>query len=165
MTATITKEIKTYFITNTIGYNLVALLINRPTLGITNSPTNDQLLLRENLTMATAVDQEVSSTGYQRYIATVDSEDIVYSNGQATVNVTATFTAPTNSSIGPFTHIVWTRGANLIGATSANGNNRGNTNGTIWKVELVNQVANTEQALTLQAGATYSATTDITITV
>lgn len=160
MTPTITREIKNYFITNTIGYNLVAFLINMPSLGNTDSPTNDQLLLRERLVMTEAVAQEIASLGYQRSIITFDSDDIVFDNlGKASIDVTAEFIAPVENEIGPFTHIVWARGANLIGATSANGNNRGDTTGTIWKVEPV-----TLAPFTLQAGATYSATTDISIT-
>jgi len=162
MTTTITKELKTYFITNTIGYNLVALLINMPSLGVTSSPTNDQLLLRENLTMATAVAQEVVvGTSYKRHIVEFDSEDIVYSNGQATISVTATFTPLTSTnSIGSFTHVVWARGANLVGATPTNGNNRGNTTGTIWKVQTV-----LAAPTTITYPVVFSPTTDITITV
>ena len=162
MTTTITRELKTYFITNAIGYNLVALLVNMPSLGITNSPTNDQLLLRENLTMATAVAQEVViGTSYKRHIVTVDSTNIIYSNGQASVNVTASFTplASTNT-IGPFTHVIWARGANLIGANTLNGNNRGDTTGTIWKIQPVLAAPQTITYLTV-----FNSTTDITIAV
>jgi hypothetical protein len=160
MIPTITKEIKTYFITQTIGYNLVAFLINKPTLGVTTSPTNDELLLRENLSMTTAVAQEINSTGYKRALIQIDSTNIVYSNGEATLSVTATFTAPSTNALGPFTHVVWARGANLTGANSGNGNNRGNTTGTVYKVETVNLAP-----LTLQAGATFSTTTDISISI
>lgn len=161
MTTTITKELKTYFINNTIGYNLVALLINMPSLGVSSSPNNDQLLLRENLTMATAVAQEVADTDYKRHIVEFDSEDIVYSNGQATVNVTATFTPLTaTNSIGPFTHVVWVRGANLVGANDANGNNRGDTTGTIWKVQSV-----LAAPTTFTYPVVFSPITDITIAV
>ena len=160
MTTTITKELKTYFITNTIGYNLVALLINMPSLGVTDSPTNDELLLRENLTMTTAVAQEVADTDYKRHIMEFDSEDIVYSNGQATVNVTATFTPTEGNPIGDFTHVVWARGANLVGATELNGNNRGDTTGTIWKVRSV-----LAAPTTITYPVVFSPTTDITITV
>lgn len=162
MTTTITKELKTYFINNTIGYNLVALLINMPSLGVTSSPTNDQLLLRENLTMATAVAQEVAiGTSYKRHIIQFDSEDIVYSNGQATINVTVTFTPlATTNTIGPFTHVVWARGANLVGANSGNGNNRGDTTGIIWKVQSV-----VAAPITITYPVVFSSTTDITITV
>lgn len=136
MTATITKEIREFFITDTIGYNLVAFLINMPSLGNTNTPTNDQLLNRENLTMATATAQEVAGTSYARHIATIDSADIVEdNNGKFSVTVTATFTPTNGNPIGPVTHVVWARGANLVGATLVNGNNRGDTTGTVYKVE------------------------------
>ena len=162
MTTTVAKELKTYFINNTIGYNLVALLINMPSLGVTSSPTNDQLLLRENLTMATAVAQEVAvGTSYKRHIVQFDSEDIVYSNGQATISVTATFTPLTaTNSIGNFTHVVWARGANLVGATDLNGNNRGDTTGTIWKVQSV-----LAAPITITYPIVFNSTTDITIAV
>lgn len=160
MTVTITKELKTYFITDTIGYNLVALLINMPSLGVTNSPTNDQLLLRENLTMTTAVAQEVADTDYKRHIVIFDSEDIAYSNGQATISVTATFTPTNGNPIGDFTHVVWARGANLVGATNGNGNNRGDITGTIWKVQSVNSAP-----ITITYPVVFSSTTDITITI
>lgn len=137
MTATITKEIREFFITDTIGYNLVAFLINMPSLGNTDTPTNDEILNRENLTMATASAQEVSGTSYARHIATINPADIVEdNNGNFSVTVSATFTPTDGNPIGPVTHVVWARGANLVGADPiTNGNNRGDTTGTAYKVE------------------------------
>jgi len=137
MTATITKEIREFFITDTIGYNLVAFLINMPSLGNTDTPTNDELLNRENLTMASAAAQEVTDASYSRYIATIDPADIIEDNdGKFSVSVTATFTPTESNPIGPVTHVVWARGANLVGADPIiNGNNRGDTTGTVYKVE------------------------------
>jgi hypothetical protein len=136
MTATITKEIREFFITDTIGYNLVAFLINMPSLGNTDTPTNDQLLNRENLTMASAAAQEVTATSYARYIASIDPTDIVEDNdGKFFISVTAVFTPTSDNPIGPVTHVVWARGANLVGATELNGNNRGDTTGIVYKVE------------------------------
>jgi hypothetical protein len=160
MTATITKEIKTYFITNTVGYNLVALLINMPSLGNTNSPTNDQLLNRENLTMATAVAQEISSIGYKRHIVILNSANIVYSNGAASISITANFTPASTQTFGPFTHVVFARGANLIGANSGNGNNRGDTTGTVYKVE---PVTSAPQSITNPTQLNITTTISITI--
>jgi hypothetical protein len=138
MTATITKEIREFFITDTIGYNLVAFLINMPSLGNTDTPTNDQLLNRENLTMASAAAQEVTGSSYARYIATIDPPDIVEdNNGKFSVSVTATFTPTSGNPIGPVTHVVWARGANLVGANLSNSNNRGDTTGIVYKVEPV----------------------------
>lgn len=155
MVPTITKDIRTYIITNTIGFNLVCFLINMPSLGLTNAPSNDELFLRENLTMAEAVAQEISSPGYARSIITVNIGGITFNaTGRASVPVSAEFTATTDP-MGPFTHIVWARGANLAGATASNGNNRGDISGVIWKVEPVNLAP-----LTLQLGAIFSPTTD-----
>jgi hypothetical protein len=138
MTATITKEIREFFITDTIGYNLIAFLINMPSLGNTDTPTNDEILNRENLTMTTAAAQEVSGISYARQIVTIAPTDITEdNNGKFSITVSATFAPTDTNPIGPVTHIVWARGANLVGATLLNGNNRGDTTGTVYKVEPV----------------------------
>lgn len=161
MTATITKEIRELFITDTIGYNLVAFLVNMPSLGNTDTPTNDQLLDRENLTMSTAAAQEVTGSSYARYIATIDPADIIEdNNGKFSVEVTATFTPTSDSSIGPVTHVVWARGANLVGATELNGNNRGDISGTVYKVE---PLVGAPQTLTYPV--VFNHTIDIEITI
>lgn len=151
MNPTITKEIKKYFITDTIGYNLVAFLINMPSLGVTNSPTNDQLLLRENLIMSEAVAQELTDSSYNRQTLNINPEDIIFTaSGKASLEVTASFSTTVDNEIGPFTHVVWARGAS---------NTKGSTNGIIWKVEPV-----TAAPLTINYPVTFTTTTDVSIT-
>lgn len=136
MTPTKTVEYLTYLLTNGIGSNLVSYLINMPSLGITDTPTDDQLLLRQQLTMVNAVAQELSGAGYKRNLLSISTGSIVYTSNTITVPVVSTFTN-SGGNIGPFTHICYARGANITGANSTNGNNRGDTTGTLIQVEPV----------------------------
>ena len=143
MIATITKEIRRFFITDTIGDGLVAILVNMPSLGTENA-TNDELLNRENLTMELAAAQEVNSSSYARYIATIDPEEIEEDiDGKFSLSVTATFEPTEGNTIENITHIVWVRGANILNAVLENGNNRGDTTGTVYKVEPIIQAPQT----------------------
>ena len=152
----ITNEFYRYLINQATGYNMAAILINMPSLGLTDSPTSDQLINRRQLTLVNAVAQEIALTGgYQRSIITLPSTITTDSNNNFTLSITATFTA--SGAMGPFTHICYVKGANLVGATTSNGNNRGDTTGILYKVEPV-----ITAPLTIQANVTFSHTTDIT---
>lgn len=118
-----------------VGFNLVAFLINRPALGITNTPSVGELDLRRSLTMQIAASYEIALTnGYSRSIITLIKDpastttDVIYTG-------TATFTANSSGALSSATHICFARGANLNGGTTLNGQNRGNTQGTLIKVE------------------------------
>ncbi|MFO0089607.1 MAG: hypothetical protein ACK518_02165 [bacterium] len=141
------------YYTGIINYttsNLVALLINRPELGLSNSPTLPQLEARLNLNMTTAVTWELNQATYSRAIVTNPIINLPTSN-VLTAELTASVSF--NGTIGPFTHIVFTRGANVAGANPANGNNRGSNQGTIVWIEAV-----LSAPLTVTAPATYTYT-------
>lgn len=161
MIPTITNDFYNFLLLESVSYNLVAILINKPTLGLTDLPTADELKLRKELTVTSAVSQEISSVGYKRFILEVEESDVEIDSNSTTfsVELESSFVAPSTNSLGPFTHICYIRGANLIGANNANGNNRGDTTGVIYKVEPINNAP-----LTLQAGATFTHVTDITFT-
>ncbi|MBD2201815.1 hypothetical protein H6G33_10690 [Calothrix sp. FACHB-1219] len=132
-----TNQFRTRLVEDYIKINLVSFLIQMPSLGITDSPTPTELNNRLSLTMSNAVAQEIGATnlyGYKRNIITTStsSEDLI--NRVITVTVTSTFTA-NGGSIGPASHICYARGADVLGASASNGNNRGSTIGTLIKVE------------------------------
>lgn len=159
MTPIKTQQYLSFLLNNSIGLNLVAFLINMPTLGVTNSPTDDQLLLIRSLTMVNAVAQEISSVGYQRYIVNFPTGNIVATTDNISVPIISTFTNTTGNS-GPATHICYARGANIIGATSSNGFNRGDNTGTLIQVEPL-----VGTPLTIQQNTTFTHTTTFTFNV
>ncbi len=136
---TYTNEIRKSIIDNYLSFNLVAFLIYKPSLGITDAPTNAELNLRKELTMEEAAASEIGGinlNGYSRII--VDLASSVNNNiDNLSTNTKDIYFIPTTGIIGPFTHVVVARGANITGGTIANGNNRGNITGTIIYTEPV----------------------------
>jgi hypothetical protein len=123
------------FLLSQINTNLVVILINRPQLGIGTVLTPAEIDARLNITMAQAALWEISS--YSRFIVTTPIITIPTRTAPtASLVATATFT-PSGGPIGPFTHALVVRGANLVGASPANGNNRGSNVGTVVHIETV----------------------------
>lgn len=146
------------YYTGLINYtntNLVAFLINRPELGISNSPTLSQLEERLSLTMPDAVAWELTNTSYSRSIITAP---IVNLPTSTTLSAELIANATFSGTIGPFTHIVFARGANIAGANLANGNNKGSSQGTIIWIDAV-----TSAPISITPPATYTYTLTLPI--
>ncbi len=118
-----------------IGFNLVAFLIFRPSLGITNTPSVAELDARRALTMQVAASYEIALTnGYSRCILTL-TKDVTSTTTDVIYNSSGSFVASSSGVLSPATHICFARGANLSGGSTLNGQNRGSTQGTLIKVE------------------------------
>lgn len=143
-----------------LSFNMVAFLINRNQLGLSHAPTQLELTSRRDLIMSTAASFEVGAValnGYRRAIVT-PVEDPQDPNN---LTLTASFTAA-GGAIGPFTHICFARGASLVGANSANGNNRGNLTGSLIFVESV-ATGSPLAARTVSSGTTFTFSKPFTI--
>lgn len=135
MIPTYTSEYLNKLYEDYVGFNLIAFLIFRPSLGITNTPSVNELDLRRALTMQLATSYEIALTnGYSRSIINLIEDpsstttDVIYTG-------VATFTASSSGSLNAATHICFARGANLTGGSNLNGQNRGSTQGTLIKLE------------------------------
>lgn len=119
---------------NHTTFNMVAILINYPELGL-SLPSSSQLTLIRGLTMTTVAQKELTNAGgYKRHIVLPTAP--VITNDTYSVTVTSAFTA-TTTNFGVATHIVYTRAANLSGANNSNGNNIGSNIGTVVLVESI----------------------------
>lgn len=160
MIPTYTNEYREGVILEYLSFNLVSFLIYKPSLGLSDSPTVSELEGRRNLTMNIAASAEVGSAnlnGYKRQIVSLSEPTDSSITSSTNVQGTTEFTAQ-GGSIGPFTHIVIARGADLRNITVSNGNNRGNNTGTVIFVEPV-----IEGPIILQAPFTYQHTFNFTI--
>lgn len=141
--AVYTKEFRTAVAADYLGQDLIAMLINAPQLGLGEIPTKENINDSINLTMQEAASLEVgNSKGYKRFIVTLEEPTYDEINKRAIFNVTSKFIAK-GGSIGPFTHLCYATQTNLNGATDANGNNAGDTQGILVKVEPVDFAPNT----------------------
>lgn len=125
-------------IINNISFNLVAILVYYPELGL-EVPTSEQLQLRRNINMFKVAEKEISNTGgYARFGVSAPLPVLI--NGDYKLNISSRFPAVggATAAFNPATHIVYTRGADLINATPLNGNNIGSTVGTVVLVETLN---------------------------
>lgn len=159
---TYTNLIKENIIKNYLGSNLVVVLINNPNLGITDSPTVQQLNARRNLTMIDVFNTEIGGNnlnGYARAIVNNSNINPIIVNTDLTeAEINVSFTA-VGGVMGPFSHIVVVRGANVSGANPlTNGNNRGDTTGNIIFIEPITNNAAPETALSILNGATFDYT-------
>ncbi len=135
MIETYTQEFRENLINEYVRAGLVAFLIRIPSLGVTDTPTTLQLEARKGLTMLEAVEAEIAVlNGYKRALvaATLNPSSNLY---QTYYNLTSTFEASIEGNFPEATHICYARGANVTDMTNANGNNRGDTQGTLIKVE------------------------------
>ncbi len=159
MIPTYTYAIKENLIKDYLGANLVIALINNINLGITDTPSSTQLQARQNYDINNLISNEIGGTnlnGYRRFVVinnTITTNNI--SNTITESNLTATFTA-SGGNFDAFTHIIAIRGANLTNATNVNGNNRGDTNGTIIFIEPVFNTFTPGTSLILQDGITFT---------
>jgi len=159
---TYTYIIKENLIKNYLGSNLVVALINNPNLGITDTPTAEESEARRNLTMTDVFNTEIGGTnlnGYARAIILNNTINTTVVNTELTeAELNVLFTA-NGGDMEAFSHIVVIRGANITGADPIlNGNNRGDTNGTIIFVEPVNNISNSGNPLTILDGTTFDYT-------
>jgi hypothetical protein len=159
MIPTYTYAIKEKIIKDYLGSNLVVLLINNNNLGITDAPSSTQLEARQNYNINNLATQEIGAAnlnGYKRHVILNNSiVPNIISPTLTEVNLTASFTA-VGGNFDLFSHIVVLRGANLTNITTLNGNNRGDTTGTIVYIEPVQNTANPGLPLLLQPGITYN---------
>lgn len=140
MIPTYTTSIKEGIISNYLGVNLVVLLINNASLGITDTPTQVQLDARAAYTMTNVFSTEIGATvlnGYARQIVLPgDIIPTVVTSELTEAEITVAFTAV--GDMDAFSHFVVVRGADLSGAdATGNGNNRGSTIGDIIFIEPV----------------------------
>lgn len=160
MIPTYTYAIKAGIISNYLGANLAVALINNPNLGITDTPTTAELEARKNFSTTSLFNfeiGEVNLNGYARALVTSSNiSPSVVTPDQTEANITVTFTAD-GGSFDPFSHLVVLRGANTVGADATlNGNNRGDTNGTIIFIEPVENTINPGTPLVLDRGISYN---------
>lgn len=159
MIPTYTYAIKERIIKDYLGANLVIALINNTNLGITDTPSLSELQARQNYSNSNLLSNEIGGVnlnGYKRYI--ISNNDINPVNTTTTtteVSLTAEFTA-VGGNFDPFSHIVLIRGANTTGASINNGNNRGDTSGTIISIEPVLNTITPGSPLVLQTGITFN---------
>lgn len=134
MIPTYCTEITTVLLTQYVQTNLVAVLINDPSLGYTDNPTSLQLANRKALDMNYVVTKEITlSGGYSRAICSVDQLSTEPENNRSRLFVRAVF-EPTGV-LDEATHLVFVTHANLVGANPvSNGNNRADNTGTVVKV-------------------------------
>lgn len=154
MIPTYTYAIKEEIIQTCFGNNLIIALINNSTLGITDTPTGSELEARRNFTMTDVFDFELTVTnGYARYIVpAIDVDVVIVDTELSRADITASFTA-SGGDMPEFSHIVVIANADIIGADPIlNGNNRGNTIGTIVFIEPVD---NAGVPLTITNGTTF----------
>lgn len=160
MIPTYTYAIKNKVITDYLGTNLAIILINNINLGMTDTPTIDQLDARRNFTAANLLNFEIGTpilNGYRRDLI-LNSEiiPVTINSNQTEANIEAEFTA-VGGPFQPVTHVVALRGAELTGANPlTNGNNRGSTNGTIIFIEPIQNIVSPNTPLIVQQGTTFS---------
>ena len=162
MIPTYSYAIKAGIINNYLGANLAIALINNSALGITDTPTANELEARRNFRTIDLFNFEIGATafnGYARqFVLPGQISPSPVTPEQTEAEITVTFTA-SGGDFEAFTHIVAIRGANTVGADPIlNGNNRADTNGTIIFVEPVDNTLNPGQPLILTNGITYNYT-------
>lgn len=160
MIPTYTHKIKENIVKNYLGSNLIVALINYSNLGITDAPSAQELEARRNFTTQQLFNFEIGVSNLNGYArAIVDNTNInpIQVNSTLTeASINVSFTAQ-GGPFEPFTHIVIVRGANLNNADpTINGNNRGDTNGTVIFVEPVQNTLNPGSAITLGEGTTFN---------
>ena len=112
-----------------LSIGLCAYLINHPTLGLGEPSEPSEYLRRYNLTMEEAVGREVLlSGGYKRFIfnqlTPIFRESIGYL-------ILEPEWQAVGGAIGPFTHVCVAYNANTFNTSPANGNNRGDYQGSL----------------------------------
>ena len=136
MIPTFSNKIKTEILSNYLGSNLVIGLINYPELGLTDSPTQEELDLRRSLSTDNIDNYEIGKVdlnNYSRQIVTINSSEVI---GDVTKKFLATVEFEAiDADFEEATHIIAITGAKISEGTEENGNNRGNPQGTIIFVE------------------------------
>jgi len=160
MIPTYTYAIKAGIINNYLGANLAVALISNTNLGITDTPTATELEARKNFTAADLFEFEIGVTnlnGYARILVpALDINPAPVNVDQTEAEISVSFTA-SGGDFEPFSHIVVLRGASTVGADPIlNGNNRGDTNGTIVFIEPVDNTLNPGNPLILANGISYN---------
>lgn len=133
MLPTYTDSVAASFIDNYLAYQLAAILINAPSLGLTDVPSESEMTARRTLTMVDVAGYELTNDSYRRMFIQLAAAAPL--EGLLVSSATTTFVGPTNAAIGPATHIVYARGVLQSGANNSNGNNRGSTQGQVILVE------------------------------
>lgn len=159
MIETYTQEFREDLVEHYLSKDLVAFLIHLPSLGITDTPTSNQLEQRKLLTMMAASAAEIEvQHGYKRSLVAVTAYPPL-NPYQTIYDLTSTFTAAANGDFPEATHICYACGVNLTNPTNGNGNHRGDTQGTLIKVEPLFNAP-----LTIRAGVTFTHSTSFKIT-
>lgn len=162
MIPTYTTAIKQSIIETYFGNNLVIALVNRPSLGITDTPTVDEVAARQAFNMTDVFDSEIGATtlnGYARQIVLpADINVTVIDTERSEAEITVTFSA-VGGNMDAFSHLVAIRAADLVGADPIlNGNNRGSSVGEVIFVEPVDNPVLPGSAFSIPDAADYDYT-------
>ena len=159
MIPTYTRAVRKSLIETFFGNNLVVALIDYEELGLSNSPTVEQLNARRDLDMSEVASREIgadSLNGYARYIVTIDKIDVIEIDGDSSQSETVAIFEAQGGDMDKFTHIVAVRSADLTNADSnLNGNNRGSAVGEVIFVEPTNSL---DEPLIITSGSSFEYT-------
>lgn len=138
MQGTLSRQISIDIIQDYLLLGLGTFLIYRPDLGLTETPTPTELDLRYNMTMKEAVEYEVGGAtlnGYMRHF--INTPFVLYLEGPISKIIFDTYFISIKRTMGPFTHICIATGMNIFGGGITNGNNRGDTRGSLIGIQPV----------------------------
>lgn len=137
MIPTLSKDILEDFGHHYVNLGLGALLVQRPELGLTDTPTAQELKLRKESTLEDLIPYEVGGimlNGYKRCF--IERPNTTFTSNSVVLDFLVQWEA-INRPMGPFTHYVLCKNLNKFRAGTKNGNNRGDTSGVIIGVQPV----------------------------
>ena len=137
MIPTPSKDILQDFGEHYVNLGLGALLIQRPELGLTDTPNAQELKLRRESTLQDLIPYEVGGimlNGYKRCF--INRPGVTYTNTSVVLDFLVEWEA-INRPMGPFTHYVLCKGLNKFQGGTKNGNNRGSVDGTVLGIQPV----------------------------
>lgn len=137
MIPTVSTDLLKDFGEHYINLGLGAILVQRPELGLTDTPTAQELKLRRESSLEDLVPYEVGGimlNGYKRHF--IERPGITYTSNSVILDFLVEWEA-INRPMGPFTHYVLCKNLNKFMAGTKNGNNRGSPEGVILGVQPV----------------------------
>lgn len=129
----ILKDFGEYYINLGLG----AILVQRPELGLTDTPNAQELKLRKDSTLKDLVPYEVGGVnlnGYKRCF--INKPSVKYTNTSVILDFLVEWEA-INRPMGPFTHYVLCKNLNKFQGGPKNGNNRGSAEGIVLGIQPV----------------------------
>lgn len=139
MQGTISRQITIDIVQDYLLMGLGTFLIYKPELGLTDTPNPLEKSLRYEMTMEEAVNYEVGGptlNGYKRDF--IRTPFVLYMPDDPITKIRFdTYFLSIEKPMGPFTHICVAINLNTIGGGLTNGNNRGDTRGTLIGIKPV----------------------------